>query len=233
MNKFHSPFSSQLDRKYHMHRLYYSPGSCSLAVNIALEEAAIPHELHSIDLLKGEQLSDAFKTLNPLGRVPVLRLPGEKYLTEVPAILHYISNSKPTAQLLPVAPYEAAQSLEWMSLFVSSVHPAFLHFYRPSRFVHDEGAYDVLKEAGLSDYLRLLQLIESKLSTDGITVGNSFTLVDSYAFIFYLWAFRFDMNLSAMPRYKKLAQRILARPATRRALESEGLESVIDKMLEA
>ena len=35
--------------------LYYTPGTCALAVRIALEEAAAPHQLVRVDFAAGQQ----------------------------------------------------------------------------------------------------------------------------------------------------------------------------------
>ena len=56
-----------------MHRLYYSPGACSLAVRIVLEEIGQPYETEIRSAKNGEGTSTAdYLALNPSGRVPAL-----------------------------------------------------------------------------------------------------------------------------------------------------------------
>ncbi|KAI1932603.1 hypothetical protein LOZ58_003773 [Ophidiomyces ophidiicola] len=50
----------------------YFRSSCSGRLRIALHLKAIPYTRHFINLLQGEQRSDAFKALNPSGTVPLL-----------------------------------------------------------------------------------------------------------------------------------------------------------------
>src|SRR3546814_17245760 len=53
-----------------MLKLYYNPGSCSLASHAALEEAGLPYEAELIDLTQNAQFSDAYRQKHPWARVP-------------------------------------------------------------------------------------------------------------------------------------------------------------------
>ncbi len=50
--------------------LYYAPGACSLAAHIVLEESGEKYEAKKVDLAGGEQRTDAYLKIHPLGRVP-------------------------------------------------------------------------------------------------------------------------------------------------------------------
>ena len=50
--------------------LYYAPGACSMAAHIVLEESGEKYEPIRLDLAKGEQRSEAYLKLNPLGGCP-------------------------------------------------------------------------------------------------------------------------------------------------------------------
>ena len=54
--------------------LYYAPGACSMASHIVLEESGEKYEPKKVDLAGGEQRTEAYLKINPLGRVPALRL---------------------------------------------------------------------------------------------------------------------------------------------------------------
>ena len=68
------------------HLLYYSPGSCSLAVHIVLEELGLPFSLQLTSTSDSTTRSPEYLRVNPKGRVPVL-VSGDFVLTEAPAIL--------------------------------------------------------------------------------------------------------------------------------------------------
>ena len=82
------------------HRLYYSPGACSMAAHIVLEEIGEPYDLELVSSrgrVGGEgTTSPAWMAQNPKGRVPALSgVPGriggsDNLLTELHAILFYL-----------------------------------------------------------------------------------------------------------------------------------------------
>ena len=45
--------------------LYYTPGTCALAVRIALEEAAAPHQLVRVDFAAGQLRTPAYLATDP------------------------------------------------------------------------------------------------------------------------------------------------------------------------
>ena len=94
--------------------LYYSPGACSLAPHIALEEAGAPYALQLVSIPKGEQQAPEYLSVNPRGKIPALRT-GEGVLTENVAILTYVARSFPQAQLLPEEPIEMARCISHMA----------------------------------------------------------------------------------------------------------------------
>lgn len=53
-----------------MFTLFFSPGSCSRASHIVLEESGLPYKAHRVNFAEGEQRSEAFLKINPKGRVP-------------------------------------------------------------------------------------------------------------------------------------------------------------------
>ena len=62
--------------------LYYGPGACSMASHIVLEDCGEKYEPIKMDLAKGEQRTDAYLKMNPLGRVPLLQLDNGDPLAE-------------------------------------------------------------------------------------------------------------------------------------------------------
>ena len=70
--------------------LYFSPGACSLASHIGLEESGAPYEAKPILLAKQQQRTDNYLKINPRGKVPSLDADG-KILVENTAILTYLA----------------------------------------------------------------------------------------------------------------------------------------------
>ena len=56
--------------------LYFSPGSSSMAVGIALHEIGVEFERQLVSFAKREQHSPDYLAVNPEGRVPTLLVAG-------------------------------------------------------------------------------------------------------------------------------------------------------------
>ena len=203
-------------------RLYYSPGAVSMATHIALEELGAPYRLEPILIREGQQLSESYRRVHPLGRVPALEVAQGSILTETPALLGYIADQAPALELLPREPLQRARANEWMSLLSSAVHVAFISFFRPQRYTSDEAAVAALKVDGKQRFFELLRHVETRLPEIGFVLGERYSLCDSYLSVFFLWARRFELPVAELPRYARLLSQVLPRPAVRRALEQEG-----------
>src|SRR5213595_3521996 len=115
-------------------KLYFSPGAVSMATHIALEEVGIRYALEPVSIRDGQQLSEQYRRVHPLGRVPAVEVEPGVVLTETPAILGYLADLVPERELLPRAGLERARADEWMSLLCSAVHVSFITFFRPQRY---------------------------------------------------------------------------------------------------
>src|SRR3954464_5564531 len=98
--------------------LYYSPGSCSLAPHIVLNEIGQPFELRKFATAERANYSAEYLAVNPKGRIPALLIDGF-VLTENPAILAFLGRRFPAAGLHPAdgSQQEARclESLAWSS----------------------------------------------------------------------------------------------------------------------
>jgi len=82
---------------------------------IFLAEKEVPHTVKVIDMYKGEQFSDNFKTVNPDCTVPVLQLDDGTLLTENNGIAAYLEAAYPTPALLGETASEKGIVASWNS----------------------------------------------------------------------------------------------------------------------
>ena len=97
---------------------------CATAPNprrarIFLAEKGVAHETVQIDLRAGEQLSEAYRRINPHCTVPALRIDEALVLTDNAAIAAYLEAQYPQPPLLGVSPKDKAEiaSLNWRMEF--------------------------------------------------------------------------------------------------------------------
>jgi glutathione S-transferase len=216
------------------YRLYYSPGTCSLAPHIVLEEIGKPYELRLISASgprEGEMTSTPeWKAINPKGRVPASlgvagRIAGaDNLLTEVHAILIYLARTHPSAGLLPADPAAEARCIEWMNWLSGNLHTmAFAQIWRPQRFTSEEEGEPAVRAKGRENILDHYAYIE-RLLGDGRewAIPKQYTVVDAYLIVFYYWGQRIKLDMPTLyPAWTRLTKRLLARPAVQRALQNE------------
>lgn len=206
--------------------LYYSPGVCSMASHIGLEEIGEPYEKRPTLLPKGEHKSEAYLKVNPRGKVPALEVDG-KVITENTAILTFLARRFPQKKLIPADPVEEARCIATMAWFSNTVHPCYTHYVRPERYAEGEGAQASVKETGRKSFYTQCTEIDSMLEGREWIMGDDFSVADGYALVFYGWGVRASLPMQDLANYTAWKDRMLKRPAVRRVLERE--ESVLLK----
>lgn len=205
--------------------LYYSPGACSLAPHILLEEAGLDYGLVEVNVQKGKTREKSFLELNPKGRVPVLRS-GDDIITEVPAICWYIGHSAPEPQtLIPSGLLVQARVLEWFNWLSGTLHSTgFSGKWRPQRFTANPATYGEIKARADATLKEGFAYIEQQLCDRTWALGDAYSIVDPYLFVFQRWAGLAGADTaSEYPQWHAHAARMSARPAVMRALQQEGI----------
>jgi glutathione S-transferase len=203
-----------------MMTLYFSPGACSLASHIGLEETGAPYELKPILLAKQQQKTESYLKINPRGKVPALSIDG-KILVENTAILTYLARRFPEKRLLPTDAAEEARCIGTMCWFSSVVHPSYQRAHRPERFADSEVAHAAVKENGKKSFWANLQEIDSMVKGNDWVMGREFTAVDGYALVFYGWGARSGHPMSELRAYTAWQERMMNRPTVKKSVESE------------
>ena len=200
-------------------KLYYAPGACSLASHIILVETGLPYSLEQVDL-KAKTTADGrdYLKINPRGAVPALEILPGVVLTQNVAVLPYIGSRSENPAFRP-APHslEDARLLEALG-FCEDVHSAFGPLFVPD-------LPDVMRERILALITRRMKQVEAILtaSENGHLLPAGFTQADALLAVILSWAPHVNVDLSAYPRACALRDRVLARPAARKAMTEEGL----------
>lgn len=101
---------------------HYWRSSSSWRVRWALLEKGIPFRAVAIDLLKGEQRSDAHRARSPLAMVPVLHIDGVD-LSESVAILEYLEETRPIPSLVPADAKPRARMRQLVQIIAADTQP--------------------------------------------------------------------------------------------------------------
>src|SRR5438067_7278557 len=198
-------------------KLYYFPGACSQAANIALREAGLKFELVNVDR-HTKRAADGldFNEVNPKGYVPALTLDNGEVLTENVAVLQYIADRKPTAKLAPAAgTMERYRLMEWLNFINSELHKGFSPLFR-------EDETQDTKQYARNNMTTRLEYLQRALGTKKFLMGAEYTVADAYLFTVLSWARHVEVDLGRWPQVRRYMDGIGARPNVIEALKSEG-----------
>lgn len=204
--------------------LYFSPGACSLAPHIILEEIGLPFQLSHSSTSDGSTHTPEYLRMNPKGRVPVL-VTRSSVLTEAPAILLHLATSNPDQRLLSEIPDGLVRSIEWFNWLSGTVHAvAIRQIWRPESFTAISTQHEDIVAKGKQNLEEAFTHIELRLANTDWAVGDRYSIVDPYLLVFYRWGNRIGFNMREL--YKSWTMhslRVIDRPATVRALATEGI----------
>jgi glutathione S-transferase len=200
--------------------LYYANGACSMASHMVLEESGERYEGRRLDFSNGEQRTEAYLKIHPLGRVPALLLDNGEPLTENTAILPYLGKR---FGLWPTDAMAEARALSVIGFFATTVHPAHAHISRPERYATDKSHFPDIQARGREMFHTYLKQI------DGLLAGrewlsDQYSVLDPYAFTFYVWGIRRELPMGQLKHYTAHRDRMLARPAVQRVVVDEKLK---------
>jgi glutathione S-transferase len=205
-----------------MMKLFYSPGACSLASHIALIETGAPFELAKFPVADKSNWKPEYLAINPRGFIPALAI-DDWIMTENAAIMLYLAQRYPAANLLPPQPALLAKALEWLLWQSSTGHPAFALLWRPERFVDTPEEKDMLKKAAVSRVQRVGAEIETWLSQNDYAAGSVFSIADGMFLVLYRWLWRAGetVNEQTFPAWTRYVLRLRERPSVQKALADE------------
>jgi GSH-dependent disulfide-bond oxidoreductase len=202
----------------------YGMGSPNVVkVVIALEELRIPFDFEMIDVINGDQFSDAFGALTPNRKVPVIlddegprSFGGQPFtLWESGAILLYLAER--SGQLLSPDPATRYITLQWLMFQMGSIGPMsgqLSHFriYAPQ----PDHAYARARYA--TEVKRIYDVVETRLQKSEYLAGRDYSIADIAA---WPWLKACDMrgvDIATLPCVQRWIEAIAARPAVQQAL---------------
>ena len=194
-----------------MLKLYdFLPSGNSYKVRLLLSQLAIPYERIAVDILKGETRTPAFLAKNPNGRIPLLEVAPQVYLSESNAIMVYLAKD---SALLPRDPWHYAQVLQWLFFEQYSHEP----YIATSRYwitlLGKEREYrDALAEKRAPGEAAL-RIMSQMLVQQDFFVAERYSLADIGLYAYTHVAPEGDFQLTAYPNILAWLDRVASQPA--------------------
>ena len=182
-------------------KLYTMAGACSLAPHIALEWSGLPYQAELVS--RSDIKSERYLKINPAGNVPTLALADDDVIVQNVAILLFIAESSPEANLMGKTLREHAETMRWLAHLNSDVHKSFLPIFGPGLFADDDAGKELQGREWLANGRR--------------------SIADPYLFVVLRWAHGKGVDLSGMDNLAKFSERMSADAGVKAAMKAEGL----------
>jgi glutathione S-transferase len=201
-------------------KLYFSPLACSLATRIALYEAGAEATFVEVDG-KTKVTSDGsdFLAVHALGLVPALEIVDPSaneraVLTENAAVLQWVADQFPEANLAPRGGLARARLQERLHFIGSELHKA---VFVP---LLEKEAHAEAKAYALSKADRRLGWLAQQLEGRAFQL-DQLSVADAYLFAVLNWSVVTPIKLDRYPALAAFMARMHARPAFARAFGEE------------
>ena len=203
-----------------MLKFFYAPNTCALASHIALRQAGAQFETVRLSFADNQQRSADYLAVNPKGRVPAL-VTDKGVLTETPAILAWIAQGYPEAELAPTDPWAFAQVQSFNAYLCATVHVAHAHRMRGYRWATEESSFADMRRKVPQSVGDGFRLIETEYLKGPWVMGEAYTICDPYLFTLAQWLELDGVSPNDIPRVADHRRRMSELPAVRAAIAAE------------
>ena len=208
-------------------QLYSLPTPNGVKVSIMLEEIGLAYEPHAVDIMKNENATVEFLSLNPNGKIPAIVDPhgpdGKPLgLFESGAILLYLAEK--TGKLLPADSALRYEAIQWVFFQMAAVGPMFGQV----GYFHKFAGRDITDKRPLQRYVdeskRLLGVVDGRLAERRWIMGDAYTIADISLLgwvrnLIGFYEARELVSFDGLKRVPAWLEDGLARPAVQRGLQ--------------
>ena len=206
-----------------MYILYYSPGTASMVVHLALLEIGAPYELQLVDFDQDAQHGAEYLKLNPRGVVPTLVIDGRPR-AESAALLQMLAERHPEAKLIPPAGTPEHEAwLQWTVYLSNTLMSSYRFWFYPAELGTPEHTPEI-RAALQAKIAAVWDLLDAQLAANGpYLLGGDFSGADLLLTMLMRWSRNMPRPATGWPALERLADLVRARPSWKRLYEIEGL----------
>ncbi|MBL8323525.1 MAG: glutathione S-transferase N-terminal domain-containing protein [Rubrivivax sp.] len=190
-------------------------------VSVTLEELALPYAVHAVDLANGEQKTEAFRRLNPNGRIPVIvdHAPsggGAPFTVfESGAILLYLAEK--TGRLMPAGAQGRSVVTQWLMFQMAGVGPMMGQANVFFRYLPEKIPLAI--DRYRNESRRLFEVLDRRLGEAEWLAGADYSIADIANWCWvrtYKWS---GVHIEGLPHLRRWLDAMKARPACQRGIE--------------
>ncbi len=188
--------------------LYDMPKTRAFRVRWLLEEIDLDYRLEPVDIFSAAAQSPAYRAIHPLGQVPALRA-GDKIMFESGAILHWLADIHPEAQLAPLPDAPArAEYEQWMFFAVGTLEFSAWEIVLHEHILPEDKAVKAIVPFARTRYRDALGVLEPVVNGRDYLVDEHFTAADILTGHTLMWLPELLDGYPALRAYtRRLSQR--------------------------
>lgn len=199
-----------------MYTLYFSPGTCSLAVHTILNLLKQEPEL----VFAGSV--EHFEQVNPAKMVPALKK-DDSILTEGAAIILHLLETHPNT-LLAKAGAARQQGIENMMLANATMHPSYGRLFFADANLDDGPAKEQIFKAATHAINAIWQVVESKFADGPYLGGHQLSPADILLAVYATWGQYFPVDITIGPKTQRMIDLVQSSDAFQMAQQREAEE---------
>ena len=192
-------------------------------VRLLLAHLGLAHRRVDVSQLRDEPMSPAFRAINPIGKVPALRLSDGRVLGESGAILHYLAQG---SRFWPSEAWDQANVLRWMFFEQYSHEPAIAVNRYLLRFSGEAEAHAERIAANAVKGAHALAVMQQQLAAEDWLAGGAYSIADMALYAYTHVAEEGGFDLTAYPAVTAWLWRIEAEPGHVAMLQESSVEPV-------
>lgn len=194
------------------HLLLGCKGCGNTVVEAAFALAGVPLDYEEVDYSAGSTTRERLLAVNPLGQVPALILTDGAVLTESLAMLHYLDDLEPGANLIPPKGDPTRKHFyRWAAFLVAALYPTFTYGDEPAKWVADEAGAKQLRESTDAHRKALWEQVEAAAGAPWF-LGERFTALDLYIAVMTRWRPGRKWFEAHTPKLLAISQKTAATP---------------------
>ena len=205
-----------------MIEVYTWPTPNGHKIHIMLEECGLEHEIHPVDIQKGEQFEHDFLAISPNNRIPAIidnDGPGSTpfALFESGAILIYLAEK--TGKFLSRDKRQSHTTIQWLMFQMAGVGPNLGQTHHFRRAAPEKVPYAI--ERFTNETRRLWGVMDKRLEDRDWLAADEFSIADIAVFP---WAMRHEwqgISLDEFPNMKRWYEIVESRPGVKRGLAAQ------------
>tara|TARA_A100001015_G_scaffold305092_1_gene397280 strand:- start:415 stop:1068 length:654 start_codon:yes stop_codon:yes gene_type:complete len=199
--------------------LYTAATPNGYKVSILLEELELKYNLHKIDLSKNVQKEKWFLSLNPNGRIPVLKHYDE-VIFDSGAILYFLANKY--KKFIPSNEKKKIQVMQWLMFQMSGVGPMQGQANVFYRYLDEKIPIAISRYQ--NECRRLYEVLDKQLN-NRTWICDEYSIADiaNWAWVrIYFWA---GINIEGLDNLTRWMQAMENRPACKKGVQIPKRES--------